>query len=644
LATSREKTHSLTQKGLNLIQQALTIYDSDLNLAVCNSRFGEMFDLPDALTTPGAGFSDTIRYLAERGEYGPVTDVAAFVTERVDQARAFEPHYMERTRANGCTISVEGNPLAQGGWVTVYTDITAIKRQESLLRSHSAELSDQLLTHSEELAQTNRQLAATIAALEQTKRDLTNSVALSRTTTEMMPAHISHLDLNEVYTYSNRKLHLVLPDRTGQVEGVPARQALGDEAYCIIKPYLAQAYQGQASVFEFSYSKGARRVRSAFTPDHDPSGKVRGVYILTMDITEEAQARAALMQTHKRELAARLTSGLAHDFANLLTIILGLQGRLEKLADLPSQALDMIATTRAAALRGGVLLDRLSNMSGRRGIQPEATDLSTLFADLRALASPALPDHISLSCSKSGVTDTVILDPGLLQDSLLNLILNARNAINPDAGSISIAVRNIDDQWLELTVADTGSGFSDDALSHALEPFYTTKRNDEGSGLGLSMVYDFAQLSGGMVKLANAPAGGGVVTLRLPLKFAPRRPAPRLILLVEDIPEIRVTVREMLRDLGHSVLEATGADEAEELAKIPGIDAVLTDITLDGDRSGLDLARSLSRSNPPPQIYIMTSLPPDDQTRSSAAAEFPLIGKPFSLPQLTALLATEVPS
>jgi len=639
LSENRDITSGLTQAGLNLIQQALSIYDNDLKLAVCNSRFGEMFDLPAALTARGARFSDTIRYLAERGEYGPVQDVDAFVQERVDQARTFEPHYMERTRANGRTISVEGNPLAQGGWVTVYTDITGLKRQEAMLRLHSAQLSDQLLSHSEDLARANRELAATNAALEHTKRDLTAAVALARTTTEMMPAHISHLNRDEVYTYSNGKLHTVLPDRGSAVEGLTARAALGDEAYLAIKPYLVQAYQGQTSVFEWTYSKGGRRIRSAFTPGRDFSGSVTGVYILTMDITAEAQARAALMQTHKRELAAQLTSGLAHDFANLLTIILGLQGRLFKLPDLPDEGRDLITTTRAAAHRGGVLLDRLSNISGRREVHASAHDLTALFAEVLALANPSLPGQIALTLDAAAISLPVILDAGMLQDSLLNLILNARDSIGSADGRIDISAQTVETLWLEITVADTGPGFSPDALKRALEPFYTTKRNDEGSGLGLSMVYDFTQLSGGMVTLANRAAGGARVTLRLPLKFGASRSRPRLILLVEDNSEIRETVRAMLRELGHSILEATSADEAEALAAVPGIDTVLTDITLDGSRTGLDLARSLTRQNSTAQVFMMTSLPASDKTRQAARSEYPLIGKPFTLPQLSDFLA-----
>jgi len=345
-------TARLTAAGLNLIQQALSIYDRNLRLALCNRRFGEMFDLPERLVTPGADFAETIRFLSERGEYGPIDDVQAFVTSRVEQARAFEPHYMERQRASGAMISVEGSPLPQGGWVAVYTDITAIKRQEALLRTRSAELSSQLLAHAERLTESNRALAATNAALEQAKHELTEIEARTRLTAEMMPAHLAHLDLSQRYTYSNRRLSDVIPDRPSEIVGLTARKALGPETYGKIRPYLERAFRGEPSVFEMGLEESGRRIRAAFTPDDSGDGRVHGVYILSMDITEEAQARAALAQTHKRELAARLTSGLAHDFANLLTIILGLQSRLQRLDTLPAPARELAEATSAAARRG----------------------------------------------------------------------------------------------------------------------------------------------------------------------------------------------------------------------------------------------------------------------------------------------------
>ena len=630
----------LTEAGLNLIQQALTIYDSDLRLAVCNRPFREMFDLPPALTQPGAHFEDTIRFLVARGEYGQVDDPEDFVATRVRQARAFEPHYMERTRANGRTISVEGSPLPQGGWVTVYTDITAIKRQEALLRAHSAELSDQVLAHAEQLSQTNRELAATNAALEEAKRQLTETEARTRMVTEMMPAHIAHVGRDGRYTYSNRRLRWVMPTRPSEIRGLHIGEALGDDAYGKIRPHLERALGGTASTFEFSHDASGRRIRAAFTPDQGREGAVNGVYILSMDVTEETQARAALAQTAKRELAAQLTSGLAHDFANLLTIILGLQGRLARMAGRAEQA-ELIAATQAAARRGGILLDRIASISGHREMRLDPTDLPALMTELRTLAAPSLPEGMTLVLEQGELPGPLLLDSGGVQDSLLNLILNARDAIGDAPGRITLGAHAVGDTWLDLTVTDTGPGFTDDALEHALDPFFTTK-GEEGSGLGLSMVYDLVKLLGGRVTLANTGTGGKV-TLRLPLRRAETapEPQPQLVLLVEDSPEIREDVRGMLTRMGHNVIEAASAEEAETLATLPGIGLVLSDINLGTGRSGDALLDGLRDQGHGAALRLMTSLPAGDARRTAAAARFPVLAKPFTEAALAGFLSTE---
>lgn len=637
----REETRAkLTQAGLNLIQQALSIFDSDLRLAVSNRQYQTMFALPDALIRPGTSFEETIRYLVLRGEYGPVDDPEEAVRVRVEQARAFAPHYMERRRANGRWISVEGSPLPQGGWVTVYTDITGIKAQAALLRGRSEELSGKLLSHAERLAQANRELAATNAALEEAKRELTEMEARTRLVTEMMPAHIAHVGRDLVYTYSNRRLSAVMPGSLSDIVGRPAEEALGRATFARIEPHLRRALAGEANVFEITHEPSGRRIRIALTPDHGAGEAPQGVYVLSMDVTEEAQTRAALSQTAKRELAAQLTSGLAHDFANLLTIILGLQGRLERLPGLPETASALARATLAAARRGGTLLDRIASISGPREMRPQPTDLAVLLDELKIMARPSLPEGIGLDALVSGLHGPVMLDPGSLQDSLLNLILNARDAIvsagrsgSAAVGRITLTVRPVRDTWLEIAVSDTGPGFSPQALERGLDPFYTTK-GGEGSGLGLSMVYDHTKLSGGTVKLFNRPEGGATVTLRLPLRPAGTTPArPLLVLLVEDRAEIRAEVREMLRDLGHNVIEAASADEAMGLIELPGLDLVLSDINLPGELSGVDLARALDARGHPARIVLMTSLPPGDARRAGTGS-VPVLSKPFAAAEL----------
>lgn len=628
---SDKQLSDLTQAGLNLIQQALSIYDSNLRLAQCNRRFQEMFNLPEALVTPGARFADTVRHLAQSGEYGEIDDIEDFVAQRENQARAFEPHYMERPRAGGKWLSVEGAPLPQGGWVTVYTDITRTKQQEELLRTRSELLSEEVLRRSEELAATNRELAATISALEETQRQLRAIEARTRLTTEMMPAHIAHVDADGRYTYSNRRLSSVIPGRPSNILGLHISEALGPDAYDKVKPHLDAAYDGTQSVFEFTDTPSLRRIRASFTPDQSE----RGVYILSMDITEETQARVALQQTRRREMAAQLTSGLAHDFSNLLTVILGMQSKLDRMDALPPDAEPLVAATIGAARRGGRLLSRIADMTGSRTYSPAAVDVVSFVKELQTLAQPSLPDGVSLVLDVQAV-GAHLLDPGMLQDSLLNLVLNARDACGA-GGTITLTVRDEADTWLTFEVTDTGPGFSDQALRNGLAPFFTTK-GGEGSGLGLAMVYDMTKLAGGEIRLANTERGARV-TIRLPLRPAdlPDDAQPDMILLVEDNPDLRDSVREMLTGMGHQVVEAASVPEATALvAGLPDITAILSDIQLEGAETGLDLARQVA----PLPTTFMTSLPNTHELAQTAARYGPLLHKPFDAVQVAAALHT----
>ncbi|WP_439143649.1 PAS-domain containing protein [Planktotalea sp.] len=625
--------NTMIAAGLNLIQQAMSIFDSDLKLVLINRPMQQMFNLPDEMIEPGVSFETVIRFLAEAGEYGEVDNLDEFVAVRARLARAFEPHYMERTRANGRVISVEGAPLPEGGWVTVYTDITEIKQQEALLRARSEVLSEQVLARSEELASTNRALASSNAMLEETKHQLTQMEARTRLTTQMMPAHIAHLDLRQRYTFSNRRLQVVMPGSTDDIVGLSAADALGSATYAVIKPHLERALKNEPSVFEFTHHSSSRRIRVAFTPDV-AEDHVQGVYVLSMDVTEETQTRVALQQTRRREMAAQLTSGLAHDFSNLLTIILGMQGKLQKMKGLPSDAEHLITATLAAARRGGGLLHRIADMTGPRTFRPIPVTLSSFLNELETMATPTLGGDHSLKIVQNATDGIYNLDAGMLQDSLLNLILNARDA-TPPGGQITLTARAVQDTWLELEVADTGSGFSERALEQAVQPFFTTK-GGEGSGLGLAMVYDMTKLAGGDIRLFNNE--GAHVLLRLPLRLADAHIPAGLVLLVEDSDDLRASIRDMLVAQGHLVLEATSVHEAEALLNsVPDIAYVLADIQLSGARTGLDLAAFTDRP-----ITLMTSLPASDPLHKAASARGAFLQKPFNDTALHAALTTAV--
>jgi signal transduction histidine kinase/CheY-like chemotaxis protein len=628
------KTRDLmTRAGLNLIQQALTIYDAKLRLVLSNRRFQEMFDLPAHLHTPGAAFSDCIMHLALRGDYGKLSDIESFVKERVEKAKSFTPHYMERVRANGQVISVEGTPLPHGGWVAVYTDITQIKRQEDMLRARSEELSGQLSVYSQELSTTNRKLASTISALEQSQQDLQEIEARTRLTTEMMPAHIAHVGLDRRYTYSNKRLNLVMPGRPADIINRHIAEALGAQTYSMIEPYVNAALDGASSVFEFTDDLSSRRIRTAFTPDTSESNQASGVYILSMDVTEEAQARATLQQQSKREMASHLTSGLAHDFSNLLTIILGAQGRLAKF-DLPPDQRQLVDATLNAATRGGALLHSIADMVGNRAPHPRAVTIAAVFEQIAPLAQSALDSQHKLSLKPPKTDQHWLLDAGQLMDALLNLILNARDAIGRE-GTITLAAKIVKDTWIEFVVTDTGPGFSDNALKHALDPFFTTK-GEHGTGLGLSMVYDVAKMNGGSLVLQNGFRGARV-TLRLPARQAIAEHPPGMALLVEDQTDLRDVFRSYLMGMGYSVIEASGVDEARALLReLPEITLILTDLQLEGEETGVDLISSLENSKS--LVLFMSSLPADHPLVIRAQRMAPVLAKPFEIGDLRATL------
>lgn len=627
---------NMTLSGLNLITQAISIYDEDLKLVIVNTPFKRMFDLPENLTTAGAAFEDTIRYLAVRGDYGPIDDLETFIAERSEQARTFEPHYLERTRANGTTITIEGSPLRQGGWVAVYSDITSAKQQEALLRDRSANLSEELLARSEELSKTNRNLTATITALEEAKRDLTASQDQLNLTNAMTPAHIARVDKNGVYSYSNRKLASVLPGRPNKIVGMTFAEALGEDVHATIAPAFARTLNGEAPVLEFEHKETGRFIRLAFTPDRSADGPIEGAYLLSMDVTEEVNARQALTHTRRRELAAQLTSGLAHDFSNLLTIILGQNERLLQLDTLPPEAADIAATIKAAAKRGGTLLDGLSQLDTRRPLQIRPAHIASFVDGFRALSQAAIPEDIALTIQNDITDPYLMLDEGFAQDTLLNLTLNAVDAIN-GAGEIDIHLRKAGAASFEITVQDDGPGFSDEALKTALAPFYTTKADGLGRGLGLSSAFDFAKSSNGNIRLANAPAGGARVTIRLPYLTA-EPPAPGLVLLIEDSEDVRQTIRGYLQRMGHAVIEADNMAEALTLIKLPDITYIVTDLMLGNDGTGFDLLQKLRANGNDLPALVITGLDATNSLRQTVERSYPVLQKPFDYNALAAHL------
>ena len=633
MKTTSDQLYEMTLSGLNLIKQAISIHDQDLKLMVANRRFQRMFNLPDHLVQSGAEFRDILLYLSERGEYGPIDDIDVFVDEKVELARAFEPHYFERTRANGTSISVEGNPFSQGGWISVYTDITDAKRQEAFFRDHTESLSEDLVRHSEALAQANREMAATVTALEAAKQALTDSRANLALVNAMTPAHIAHVNAQGVYTHSNGKLHTILPMPEASIIGRSFEDVLGPHVWQHVGPRFQKVLQGDPSISEFYDDGSGRHIRLAMTPDLDSSGDVQGTYILSMDVTDEVSARTALTHARRRELATQLTSGMAHDFSNLLTIIMGQQAQLEAAGLNDPTVATASATIKSAAKRGGELIESLSRIESTRTLEPISVVVASFLEDVEQLARAAVPDQIKLYVQSSVPDARLVFDPGFAQDALLNLVLNASEAMN-GVGHVSIQLTRLQEQMLEILVLDDGPGFTPEALTNALAPFYSTKRGKIGSGLGLSAVFDFAKTCGGALRLRNRPDKGASVSLRIP--YVPVKTIDSgLVLLVDDDDDVRMTVRNFLRRSGHAVIEAGSVAEAKKLIGIEGLTHVVSDLAIGASETGLDVAKIVPPHIP---VLIITGLPKSDVLRQSAERDYPVLSKPFDFATLESAL------
>jgi PAS domain S-box-containing protein len=402
-------------------------------------------------------------------------------------------------------------------------------------------------------------------------------------------------------------------------------------------------------------------------PYRDKDGRSLGVYGISHDITELREAhetlertQEALFRSQKMEAVGQLTGGLAHDFNNILAIILGNVELLQ--AHLPKHSYtdEIIDAVLRATLHGKDLTGHLLAFSRRRLLNPQAVDVNVVVAGIVRLLGRTLGATIRVATSTSTDAGMAFADPAALEAAVLNVALNARDAM-PDGGSLAIHTSTIaitaapatDDDlqpglYVRITLEDSGIGMPPDVVARVFEPFFTTKTGGRGTGLGLSMVYGFAKQSGGVARIASEVGRGTTVSLFLPLagsevhaaesNAAPVTPStePRTILVVEDEPDVRTIVRRQLESLGHRVLVAEAATEALLLIQGPGApDVLLTDVVLKTGMNGIDLAQAARAARPGLPVIFMSGYTavPEAQERIRETGA-PFLSKPFTTPQL----------
>ncbi|NBD19674.1 PAS domain-containing protein [Aquabacterium fontiphilum] len=630
------------QAGVDLLDRGLSVFDADLRMVAWNRAFLELLDFPPELAFVGASFESFIRYNARRGEYGDQPEDEA-VRERVALAMQFLPHDIERMRPDGRILRITGQPLPGHGFVTLYSDVTEQRRAEEALLQANAELESRVLARTAELQRSEHQM---------------------RLVTDSIPALIAYFRQDRSYTYINRGYQDWFGLDPARPETVSARSFLGSEVYERIRPFVARALTGQPVTFDYELQNRAGRtlaVRTSLIPDRAPDGEVLGCFELTFDITQEKQSQALVVRAQKMKAMGQLTGGLAHDFNNILTIIIG---NLSALADArPDDPMvsEFTGPAIAAARRGAELIRGLMTFARQQPLQAGAVDACSLADAVVRLVRPALPANLTLECDVPDEPVWIWIDPTQLENALVNLLLNARDATRGHGRiDVDVSVQTLDvgqadalmlspGAYARLSVQDDGVGMDAATQARIFEPFFTTKRPGSGTGLGMSMVYGFVRQSGGAVELHSAPGAGTTVSLYLPLADMPEDDLPLaeaplmagqtahrgVALLVEDDADVRRVVRRNLLDLGYAVLEAAHAQEALDiLAQMSDIRLLLSDIVMPGEVDGVMLARHARQRHPGMQVLLMSGYAPDVE----ALTDLPVLSKPFTAAELAAAL------
>jgi signal transduction histidine kinase/CheY-like chemotaxis protein len=424
---------------------------------------------------------------------------------------------------------------------------------------------------------------------------------------------------------------------------------------------VKQALRGENVSYEYAIRRAGGRVvyaRSELVPELDDQGRVAGCFVLSVNISDLKNAQAALVHAQKMEAVGQLTGGLAHDFNNLLTVVIGNLVALHERYPDDTDIGEFVVPALKASRRGAALIKRLLAFARKQPLTPRRVNISELVADNLILLKRTLPAPVHLTIVPMNEPLFAMTDAQQLENALLNLALNARDAM-PDGGNLTIRVTRLTldagkvadfdvtpGDYVALTVSDTGTGMDNATQARAFEPFFTTKRFGSGSGLGLSMIYGFAKQSGGGIRIQSVLGEGCVVTLVLPCtsdapeadaqavaQGAPDRPATErpLVLLVEDDPDVRRVIRLQLVGQGYPVIEADhAADALVLLASVPAVGILMSDLVMPGGKDGRTLCAEARQSAPHVKTLLMSGYAEGYAAAPAGALSPPVLKKPFT--------------
>ena len=526
------------------------------------------------------------------------------------------------------------------------------------LRDNIQGLNTRVASRTKELSESNQQLLQAVGSLKTAKSELTASETRQRLILDALPAQIAYLDAQGRYVFVNREYAEMFNRHKSELVGELMQDVMSTAMYQNTLDYIRQALRGEKVMYEYTTevqgkTMVTRRILLPFYGEQRQT--VEGVLNLSIDITAERESEQRLAEASKMKAVGQMSGGLAHDFNNLLTIILGNLLEAQGHPDLPLDLNGNLVPAIRATRRGADLTKRLLAFSRRQPLSPACIKPDHLIADVISLLSGPLAENIRIQTQIDDSASVVYVDEAQMEDALVNLALNAADSMEK-GGSLSFEVRSFycasregfDEpvpagEYVMLSVKDTGTGFSDEALQKAYEPFFTTKSTGAGSGLGLSMVYGFVKQSKGYIRIRNRRAAGAAIEILLPVgtdrqcetppqdlernSYAATADASSLVLLVEDDPDVRKVVRHQLVDIGFTVLEAETADEADTLLlNLNELAGVVTDIVMPGAKDGYAVAQRVKERYPAAFIVLMTGY---SEAYSEHDAEFSLLQKPF---------------
>jgi len=536
-------------------------------------------------------------------------------------------------------------------------------------------------------------VAFDVTDIREAQARLIESESRFRIVADSAPALIWMTDDGAHLIFANKRFQAFFGTATGDLFGEEWSAVTHPDDRADFARIFTRAFERrerfEAIVRVVHESLGVRWMRCEGVPRHDGEGVFQGFVGASLDVTdakkaeddlkrinelleervgealaEKAQAEANLMHAQRMEAVGRLTGGVAHDFNNLLTVVIGALDMILRSPDDAARRQKLGEAALAAARRGERLTHQLLAFSRRQALRPEAVDLNALIREGEPLLRRAVGEAVEfrLKLRRGGARAKV--DPAQFEAALLNLIVNARDAVG-ETGQITVRTQDCTvsegetsevppGRYICVSVTDNGEGMPAEVIDRVFEPFFTTKPVGKGTGLGLSQVYGFAHQSGGGVKITSSKGQGAEVRLFLPVLAegavvaaptvrpdgADPRPGVKL-LLVEDDPGVSTIAIDLLRGMKFKVKAVETAAEALKALSRQSFDVMLSDVVMPGGMTGIELARRCAVDYPDLRIVLTSGYAGDDVDSALRDAPWPLLRKPYSAEELKWALGGE---